>query len=137
MSVPPIDTGTLKDLNDQRETREDMEDDLPDKCPKCSQELSDAVESCPSCGMEFGVEEKEKSVKVAAIASLIFPGLGQFYNVQVGKGILFLILGALSAGYIYYYAISVVIFQPMIFIIIFWTYNIYDAFSTAKKTTKG
>ncbi len=136
MCVPP-DFGPLKDLNDARDTEDERYDNLPDKCPRCSQELNDAVQKCSNCGMKFGPKEKEKNSKIAAFTSLIFPGLGQLYNDQVGKSIIFFILGILFVSYIYYYIIGSVVFLPMIFIFLFWGYNIYDAFSTARKTIKA
>jgi len=137
MCAPPVDMGPLKDLTDARDTREDRYDDLPDKCPRCSHDLSEAIKECPICGMEFGVEGKEKKSKTAVLASLVFPGLGQFYNDQLGKSILFFILGVLSVSYIYYYIMDFFVFFPMIFIFVFWAYNVYDAFSTAGRTIDG
>lgn len=134
MCAPPIDFGTLKDLNDEMETEDDMDGNIPNECPRCSQELMDGMKECPECGMEFGRhEEKNKDFKIAILASLLFPGLGQFYNDKMGKSIFFFILGAISLLYIYSYIVGWLVFFPMIFIIIFWAYNIYDAFSTARK----
>ena len=137
MCVPPIDMGPFKDLTDARDTREDRYDDLPATCPRCSHDLSHSIKECPICGMEFGLEKKEKNGKIAALASLVFPGLGQFYNDQMAKAMFFFILGIFSALYIYYYIIGFLVLFPMIFIFIFWAYNVYDAFSMAGRTSDG
>lgn len=40
------------------------------------------------------VGSERKSSGIAAIASVIVPGLGQVYNGQIGKGIMFFIIAA-------------------------------------------
>lgn len=42
-------------------------------CPRCFEAIEGAPESCPACGEGF------KSPHTAALRSLIFPGLGDFY----------------------------------------------------------
>ncbi len=104
MCVPPIGADTAaKDMSDGMRTKDEGEKNIPKK-------------------------EKKKRSKISAIASLIFPGLGQFYNRQIGKGILFFILGVVCAWYIYYFILGIFITLPMIFITIYWAYNVYDAY---------
>ena len=79
---------------------------------------------------------EKKSINTATIASIIFPGLGQFYNGQTNKGILFVIIGAILwygivATHRFLYGVSIVVY------VVIWAYNIYDARNTAKFINEG
>jgi TM2 domain-containing membrane protein YozV len=73
---------------------------------------------------------ERKSAGIAAVCSFLFTGLGQIYNGQIGKGILFVIIGIILAFTILF-LIGIILYP------IFWVYNIYDAYSTAKKINAG
>ena len=103
-------------------------------CQHCGGRILLEAEVCPNCGVR--VKEQEKPVQqiknpgIAAVLSFFYVGLGQIYNGQIGKGILFLILG--------------VIFMLLMFVLIgfilypiFWICNIFDAYRTAEKINKG
>jgi TM2 domain-containing membrane protein YozV len=67
-----------------------------------------------------------KNPSVSTILSFFFMGLGQIYNGQIGKGILFIIL----------YGISVVLMSVIIGFIttpILWIWGMVDANNSAKK----
>ncbi len=67
-----------------------------------------------------------KNPSLAVILSFFFMGLGQIYNGQIGKGILFIIL----------YAISIALCWVIIGFIttpILWIIGMIDAYNTAKK----
>jgi TM2 domain-containing membrane protein YozV len=75
-----------------------------------------------------GSRQKEKSVRspiIAAILSLIVAGLGQIYNGQIGKGVIFIVIqlinGALTAVLIGWILLPIVGLWAMI-----------DAYLTAK-----
>ncbi|MBN2109903.1 MAG: hypothetical protein JW705_02290 [Methanosarcinaceae archaeon] len=61
----------------------------------------------------------------SALFSLIFPGLGQLNNGETGKGT-------------YYFAVAFILIVasyliiPVLIYIIFWLYNIHDAYKVAK-----
>ncbi len=94
---------------------------------------------------------EKKSTGIAVIASFFIPGLGQIYNGQILKGIFFIII-PLSLPIAFIAGVgSSMNCQPftkctqsedaatfivllMIFIPIFWVYNLYDAYKTAKRT---
>jgi TM2 domain-containing membrane protein YozV len=80
------------------------------------------------------IVQEKKSTGIAAVASIVFPGLGQIYNGQIGKGIVFVIIGVI------FLAAILAVTRPDIGLIlypIFWAYNIYDAYSTAKEINEG
>jgi TM2 domain-containing membrane protein YozV len=67
-----------------------------------------------------------KNPSVATILSFFFMGLGQIYNGQIGKGIIFIIL----------YGISVVLMWVIIGFVttpILWIWGMVDANNSAKK----
>ena len=67
----------------------------------------------------------EKSPAFAAVLSLLFPGLGQVYNGETGKGVL--VLFGVLAGLL-------VMLIPGVAV---WLFGIYDAWATARKMNAG
>ena len=97
-------------------------------CPHCGAQVDPQAEICPKCGVRIKqppISATPKNLWLAVILSAIFPGLGQFYNHQTTKGILFLVLGI------------ILIFLIFILYLVFWAYNIYDAYSDVKKINAG
>lgn len=66
-----------------------------------------------------------KDQKLAAILSLLFPGLGQLYNGETEKGILFLISGAILC------LIGFALFFAFIGTGILWLWSAADAYHEA------
>lgn len=101
-------------------------------CSNCGNEIDDKAEICPKCGvrvMPVPVRTEKKSSGLAAIASFFIPGLGQIYNGQIGKGIMFIIIGTI-------FALLMFVLIGFILYPLFWIYNIYDAYSTAENINK-
>jgi TM2 domain-containing membrane protein YozV len=98
-----------------------------------------AAEICPKCGARVApaphtVVQEKKSTRVATVASVVFPGLGQIYNGQIGKGIGFIILGLV------FLSVAIFVTRPEIgpvLYAVFLAYNIYDAYNTAKGINEG
>jgi len=67
-----------------------------------------------------------RSPGLAAVLSFLYPGLGQIYNGQIGKAILFIILGAISIGLMF------VIIGWFIYPIV-WIIGMIDAYNVAKR----
>lgn len=101
-------------------------------CPKCKKEYDDSWKKCLHCGVDLIKSDKlytvssqkmitnnPKNPGVALILSFFMPGLGQFYNEQIGKGFLFLIL-------------FWVLVWTIIGGIIIWIIGLVDAFNSAK-----
>jgi len=73
---------------------------------------------------------RKKNEFVAAIASLFVTGLGQLYNGQIGKGILYFII------FIFFF-ISLFQFIGFLLLPIWWLIGIVDAYITACKINNG
>lgn len=73
--------------------------------------------------------KERKSSGIAVVLSFFIPGLGQIYNGEIGKGILFILL-----SFILFLLMFLLIGIPLY--LIFWVYNMYDAYKTAEKTWK-
>ena len=101
-------------------------------CSNCGVEIDKEAEICPKCGVRVMVPPyiKVKSTVIAAVLSFIFVGLGQIYNEQIGKGILFVFIGVILV-------LSMVVLVGFILYPLFWAYNIYDAYKTAQKINAG
>lgn len=67
----------------------------------------------------------EKSIGISVVLALVFPPLGQFYNGQILKGIIFLFINLLLG--LISWALS----------LIFWIYMIYDAYKTTKEINQN
>ncbi|MBS3920645.1 MAG: hypothetical protein KG012_17360 [Deltaproteobacteria bacterium] len=70
-----------------------------------------------------------KNPGVAAVLSFFITGLGQIYNGQITKGVLFIIIQAINA--LLMYALIGFITFP-----IFWIWGMVDAYRTAEKINK-
>jgi len=73
---------------------------------------------CRDCigAKQGGAKKEERSPVLAAVLSFIIAGLGQFYNGQVGKGIIIFLTSLL---------------------VVPWVIGIFDAYNTAKKINRG
>ena len=67
-----------------------------------------------------------KNAGLAAVLSFFFAGLGQIYNGQIGKGILFIIIQAIN---VFLWSVFIgFITYPIV-----WIYGMVDAYKTANK----
>ncbi|WP_342528363.1 hypothetical protein MKY84_05600 [Chryseomicrobium sp. FSL W7-1435] len=67
-----------------------------------------------------------KNPGLAAVLSFLFTGLGQIYNGEIGKGILFIVIHFIN-GLLMFVLIGFIT-TP-----IFWIYGMYDAYKVAEK----
>ncbi len=94
--------------------------------------------------LKTGISDKtKKSPIIAAITSFFIPGLGQLYNGEIVKGLAFITVGAML-GLLAFIMVIPSLMAPALleFVLIlsipfllFWAYNIYDAYMTADKKT--
>ena len=61
---------------------------------------------------------------IPAILSAIIPGLGQIVKGQIIKGVLIIVLGI---------TVSYLLFWTIVFPILFWAWNVYDAYTSDKE----
>ncbi len=106
-------------------------------CFNCGAEIDVRAEICPKCGVRVApppvtptVLVERKSEGLAAVLSFLFVGLGQIYNGEIGKGIMFIIIGVI-------FVFSILFLIGFILYPVFWIYNIYDAYNTAKRINSG
>lgn len=96
-------------------------------CKNCGKEIDDKAEICPHCGVRNKLSSTgAKNPGLAAIISFFFPGLGQIYNGEIGKGILFIVVGTV-------FVLLMFVLIGFILYPLFWIYNIYDAYKTAER----
>ena len=82
--------------------------------------------------MPFGNSAKQAEVKmknagIAAVLSFFITGLGQIYNSQIAKGIIYDLVIQFINGLLLYVLIGFIT-MPL-----FWIWGIYDAYKTAEK----
>ena len=68
----------------------------------------------------------KKNPGLAAVLSFFFTGLGQIYNGQIGKGVLFIIIQCIN--FVLMYVIIGFITAPL-----FWIWGMIDAYRTAER----
>lgn len=106
-------------------------------CSNCGVQINEKAEICPDCGVRqpnsVHYQEtvyQQKNPGIAAVLSAVFVGLGQIYNGEIFKGLIF----------IFAYFVSWVLTIVLIGFIttpILWIFGIYDAYNTAKKINTG
>ncbi|HEY9206096.1 MAG TPA: zinc-ribbon domain-containing protein [Candidatus Methanoperedens sp.] len=96
-------------------------------CSNCGSEIDEKAEICPKCGVRVkAVPVEIKNPGLAAIASFFIPGLGQVYNGEILKGLIFMFISG-----IFFLLMFVLI--GFILLPLFWAFNIYDAYRTAER----
>jgi TM2 domain-containing membrane protein YozV len=108
-------------------------------CPKCGKEVTEEMNVCPYCGNPLKVMPTQREVPasrvtvgtknsgLAAVLSLIIPGLGQMYAGQIGRGLLFLFVVVPLTVIIalFFFWLILPLFLPLAF----WIWNIFDAYN--------
>jgi TM2 domain-containing membrane protein YozV len=101
-------------------------------CSSCGEIIKEQAEICPHCGVrqKNSVAGDQKNPGIAAAASFVFTGLGQVYNGQIMKGVLFIIVQAINIALMF--AVIGFITFPLV-----WIYGVYDAYNVAKNINAG
>ncbi len=97
---------------------------LPKLCPNCGVRIKDPFRYGSRAGQGRTHSESLKNPTIAAILSII-PGLGQAYNGQILRGLLFFFATGIG--------LLLLVFPG----IIVWIFGIYDSYRTAKKMNYG
>ncbi|MCL2785954.1 MAG: hypothetical protein FWD81_01855 [Methanomassiliicoccaceae archaeon] len=113
-------------------------------CSRCGNEVENQA-FCDKCGNRIDgadggatqqtqqrqeVYRRDKSDGLAAVLSLLIPGAGQIYVGKIGRGIGLLVLAIVIASLALLFFWLIV---PLIFYVIFWIWNIFDAYNLAKE----
>lgn len=80
---------------------------------------------------------QRKSPVLAVVLSFFICGLGQIYNGQVMKGLMFLLLYILLWVVAGFLVIAVVGFCLFPLPLLLWLYGLYDAYTVAEKINRG
>ena len=111
-------------------------------CRNCGYELTGDYKFCPECGYDlFGrvtanrssvpsANSGEKSLVLAVILSVIFPGLGQIYLGLNQKGILFIV------GYIIS-AILIFLLIGFLLVLVVWIWALVDVVQSTNAINNG
>ena len=98
-------------------------------CKNCGKVIGKEAEICPHCGVRQKAilpAQVMKNPGFAAVASFIYPGLGQVYNGEIGKGLLLMFIQLINILLVF--LIIGLITAPIV-----WIYGIYDAYKTAER----
>ncbi len=98
-------------------------------CKSCGKVISKDAEICPHCGVRQKAMPPTQVMKnpgFAAVASFIYPGLGQVYNGEIGKGLLLMFIQLINI-------LLAFLIIGIITGLIVWIYGIYDAYKTAER----
>ena len=118
-------------------------------CSKCGFELDSSSQFCNRCGAPTGrspaaqlpanvatpgqpqviVVQSGKSAGLAAVLSFFWCGLGQIYNGQIGKGLLFGFLYLVS--FILIFAVIGIVTTPLL-----WIWGMVDAYQTSERLNR-
>lgn len=103
-------------------------------CKSCGAEIQDGQPGrCPKCGAAPTTSSNIKNPVLAAVLSLIIPGLGQSYNGNALKGI------GIFLGVPILWILSLLMDSEVLFIVIFiiWILGVYDAYRDAGRMNRG
>jgi len=100
-----------------------------------------AAETCPNCGIRIVTTPQtnvkvKKNPRIAAVASVILPGLGQIYTEQTRKAIALIIVAVLLLYVVVAYRNIASELADFLYIVIV-VYSAYDAYNTAKLINLG
>jgi TM2 domain-containing membrane protein YozV len=99
-----------------------------------------AAETCRNCGVEIvttpQTNAQKKNPRIAAVASVVLPGLGQIYTEQTRKGIALVIVAVFLLYVIVAYRTIASELADFLYIVIL-LYSAYDSYNTAKSINLG
>ena len=111
-------------------------------CRNCGYELTGDYKFCPECGYDLSgrvtanrssvpsTNSGEKSLVLAVILSVIFPGLGQIYLGLNQKGILFIV------GYIIS-AVLILLLIGFLLVLVVWIWALVDVVQSTNAINNG
>ncbi|KAB1197155.1 MULTISPECIES: zinc ribbon domain-containing protein [Haloferax] len=106
-------------------------------CRNCGAIIDREAEICPACGVRQRAPPKSSvdsalgdlleggNPFVAALLSAVFPGLGQIYNRELERGLVFIVATVFAA-------FSTLVFVGFLLFPAVWLFAIYDAYTRAE-----
>jgi TM2 domain-containing membrane protein YozV len=117
-------------------------------CRDCGAIISDRAEICPECGvrqrpppqstLDSAVDDLVNGGNpfVAAVLSALVPGVGQFYNRELEKGLVLLVAGVVAA-FSTIVLVGFVLYPAVVLYAIYDAYTVAEAQSAAVATGGG
>lgn len=115
-------------------------------CSHCGKQNPDTSSFCSYCGQSLTTAARpiqnvpytqKKLSGLAVVLSFFWPGLGQMYNGQIGKGILLLILQGALIVFGVLTLVFLIGFPILLGAFALWAWNLYDAYNTAERINRG
>ena len=99
-----------------------------------------AAEVCPKCGFRIvptaQTSVQKKNPIVAAVASVVLPGLGQIYDEEARRGIVLIIIAVFFLYMVVAYHNIVAELGDALYVVLV-LYAAYDSYNTAKMMNEG
>jgi TM2 domain-containing membrane protein YozV len=104
-------------------------------CRECGAQIRQAAEICPECGVRQRAPPASRAAEalldgrnplVAALLSVLFPGLGHIYAREIEMGLFFAVSFLLAV-------VSLVVLIGFVLVPAIWLYAIYDAAKSAQR----
>ena len=107
-------------------------------CRDCGTVISERAEICPECGvrqqdppkssLDSLIEELTEGGNpfVAAVLSVVFPGVGQLYNRELQKGIAVMVASVVALVSVVF-GVGIVLYPAV------WLYALWDAYKVADR----
>lgn len=111
-------------------------------CRDCGMVISSQAEICPHCGvrqrdppknaLDTLIEELTEGGNpfIAAVLSVLFPGLGQLYNRELEKGLV-IIVATVVALFSVLIGVGILLYPAI------WIYALWDAYKVAERQSSG
>lgn len=95
-------------------------------CSTCGKKIHIDAEICPKCGVRAMHSRGTKNPGVAAVLSVLLPGLGQIYNGDIGRGLIIILILFPLFVLLFFVLIGIPLFIAL------YIWSIYDAYKTAE-----
>lgn len=105
-------------------------------CRECGTEIHRAAEICPACGVRQRTPPARRGLLdggnplVAAVLSMVFPGLGHVYARDVDTGLFFAVSFVLAL-------FSLVVLIGFVLVPAIWLYAVFDAAKAAERRDRA
>lgn len=99
-------------------------------CTNCASQIDVNAVICPNCGVQISNVSEEKSALVAALLTILFPGLGHLYLGLNHKGLTFILLYVVSI-------ILIIIIVGFVLMLVLWIWALVDVIDSTNTINDG